>query len=86
MGLETHMGKALVVIRYCGLGLLGWVFPRILVGMGVPLERWAEYIGAYFSSTTSMIQADLVLNIFGIIFAIFLVTQRSLTVLRLFLP
>jgi hypothetical protein len=37
----------LAIIRALGIGLLGFLFPRILVGLGVPLDQWAAVFGSW---------------------------------------
>ncbi len=35
------------IISVLATGLLGFAFPRVLVGMGVPLEMWALSVGQW---------------------------------------
>ena len=37
----------LAMIRALGVGLLGFLFPRILIGLGLPLDQWAAVFGGW---------------------------------------
>lgn len=62
------------ILRVCGAGVLGYVFPRILVAAGVPLERWANSIGGRISGLNTLISLDVTLIVIGLFFAIILMT------------
>ena len=61
------------IVKICGLGLLGYLFPRILVGAGVPLDEWGKYIGSKIVGMGVVISGGTALNILGVFFAILLI-------------
>ena len=68
------MASIFKILRYCGLGILGYMFPRILVAFGIPLDRWALEIGFTLTGIQNVISSETALTILGAIFAITLMT------------
>ena len=55
------------LLRVCGMGLVGFLFPRILVALGVPLDQWAVELAAWATGGAVMLsQEDALLWVGGI--------------------
>lgn len=55
------------LLRVCGMGLVGFLFPRILVALGVPLDQWAVELAAWVTGGAVMLsQEDALLWVGGI--------------------
>jgi hypothetical protein len=65
-------------LRAAGLGILGFMAPRLLVAAGIPLDVWAQIAGQYFGRLAvgqgfAMTQ-DAAITIIGIILGLSLIT------------
>lgn len=68
------MENFIKIVQTCGFGIIGFMFPKILVASGVPLEAWAVELGLLLSSAKVVITADVVLTSAAIILAIIFMT------------
>jgi len=64
------------VLRVCGLGVLGYMSPRILVGIGIPLDDWAQRVGQFIRGTSEMMPDDVLFAVLGGLFAIVFITAE----------
>jgi hypothetical protein len=64
-----------LIIRICSLGILGFMFPRILVAAGMPLDEWAQTIGMSIAGAKAMTK-EMAINFVGIVFALVLITAE----------
>lgn len=66
------MGTKWRWIKAACAAVIGFLFPRILVAAGVPLEEWAQLIGSRIGGTAAMISAGTAINIVGFVLAFIL--------------
>jgi len=62
--------------RYLGLSVLGFMFPRILVAAGFPLDVWAQQIGTRIAGATFVMSSHAAINICGVVIAVLFVTAE----------
>ncbi len=64
----------LFFFRLCGMAVFGFMFPRILVATGVPLDEWAQTIGQSIIGANPVISREIALTFFGMFLAVALIT------------
>lgn len=62
--------------RAGGMGLFGYMLPRILIGAGVPLDVWARELGIWISGASSVITLQNATTALGITFGISMMTAE----------
>lgn len=53
-------------------GLVGFVFPRFLIALGIPLEHWIEVAGGWFGFAVDNVDIDLVVSGLSIVLLVML--------------
>lgn len=64
------------ILRAAGLGLIGFLVPRLLVGLGAPLEQWARALGAHLGASADLISQSMLLNSSGLLMALMAFTAE----------
>lgn len=60
--------------RACGLGLIGWIFPRLLVALGIPLDRWIVTLSGWIFGAGNALTSESALWVATVILAATLIT------------
>lgn len=64
------------IFQVCGLGVLSFMTPRVLLGLGIPLDVWAQKFGQWINITSTTISDDTLLTLFGVILAVISITAE----------